>query len=224
MLPNYDDMRTDVCKSGEDELTVKGLSPWDLVEMDPIFLLHEIHGVKPGLRNLAIFRALMSASVDHGLSPPSTLAVRLAASCGAPLNQALATGINVFGQHHGPAARAADVFKHRDIEQILAMPRIPGFGHPIHKLDPRVEPLLHMFEHPSGPYVDKLQTVRRHAPVQPNLAGVTACMMLDCGWPCMMADLPFIMGRIMGMSVHWREQCFQEKLLTFEKLTNHQHE
>src|SRR5437762_9918901 len=41
------------------------------------------------------------SSVDHGVTPPSTLAARNVATSGAPLKDCVAAGILAFGPHHG---------------------------------------------------------------------------------------------------------------------------
>src|SRR3954465_11595829 len=41
------------------------------------------------------------SSIDHGVTPPSTLAARNVATSGAPLKDCVAAGILAFGPHHG---------------------------------------------------------------------------------------------------------------------------
>src|SRR3982074_526249 len=45
--------------------------------------------------------AVLVSSVDHGVTPPSTLAARNVATTGAPLKDCVAAGILAFGPHHG---------------------------------------------------------------------------------------------------------------------------
>ena len=47
--------------------------------------------------------AVLVSSVDHGVTPPSTLVARTAASTGAPVNAALAAGVLSVNRHHGGA-------------------------------------------------------------------------------------------------------------------------
>src|SRR6478752_2734715 len=48
-----------------------------------------------------MFAAILVSSIDHGLTPPSTLAARTVATSGAPLKDCVAAGILAFGPHHG---------------------------------------------------------------------------------------------------------------------------
>ena len=47
--------------------------------------------------------AMLVSSIDHGVTPPSTEAARVAASTGAPLNAAIAAGVLSINKHHGGA-------------------------------------------------------------------------------------------------------------------------
>src|SRR5438046_9323811 len=48
-----------------------------------------------------MLNAVLVSSLDHGVTPPSTLAARNVATSGAPLKDAVAAGILAFGPHHG---------------------------------------------------------------------------------------------------------------------------
>src|SRR5258706_1070234 len=48
-----------------------------------------------------MLNAVLVSSVDHGVTPPSTLAARNVATSGAPLKDCVAAGILGFGPHHG---------------------------------------------------------------------------------------------------------------------------
>ena len=48
-----------------------------------------------------MLNAVLISSIDHGVSPPSTLAARNVATSGAPLKDCVAAGILAFGPHHG---------------------------------------------------------------------------------------------------------------------------
>src|SRR2546421_10679101 len=45
--------------------------------------------------------AVLVSSLDHGVTPPSTLAARNVATSGAPLKDCVAAGILAFGPRHG---------------------------------------------------------------------------------------------------------------------------
>src|ERR671937_3207770 len=48
-----------------------------------------------------MLNAVLISSIDHGVTPPSTLAARNVATSGAPLKDCVAAGILAFGPHHG---------------------------------------------------------------------------------------------------------------------------
>src|SRR6516225_3459691 len=48
-----------------------------------------------------MLNAVLVSSIDHGVSPPSTIAARNVATTGAPLKDCVAAGILAFGPHHG---------------------------------------------------------------------------------------------------------------------------
>src|SRR6266545_497349 len=48
-----------------------------------------------------MLNAVLISSLDHGVTPPSTLAARNVATSGAPLKDCVAAGILAFGPHHG---------------------------------------------------------------------------------------------------------------------------
>src|SRR3954466_6892724 len=54
---------------------------------------------RPAIRRM--LNAVLVSSVDHGVTPPSTLAARNVATSGAPLKDCVAAGILAFGPHHG---------------------------------------------------------------------------------------------------------------------------
>lgn len=112
-----------------------------------------------------LLEAALIAGVDHGVRAPSIAAARMAATCGIPLNCAVATGINLLGDDHGGAgeqcmellyetATAAGAATSLDAvaETIIAArlgaeEKLPGFGHQLHKeKDPRRRPLLRLID------------------------------------------------------------------------------
>src|SRR5499427_2992002 len=53
----------------------------------------------PGIGSL--MEAILVSFIDHGVTPPSTLAARNTATTGAPLRACVAAGVLGFGRHHG---------------------------------------------------------------------------------------------------------------------------
>jgi len=110
-----------------------------------------------------LLEAALIAGVDHGVRAPSIAAARMAATCGIPLNCAVATGMNLLGDNHGGAgeqcmellyeataaagsAASLDAAAKRIIAARLgAGEKVPGFGHQLHKeKDPRRDPMLRL--------------------------------------------------------------------------------
>lgn len=60
-------------------------------------------GALPSPEAGRLLDAILVSSIDHGATPPSTLAARTAASTGAPLNGAVAAGVLSINRHHGGA-------------------------------------------------------------------------------------------------------------------------
>jgi len=113
-----------------------------------------------------LLEAALIAGVDHGVRAPSIAAARMAATCGVPLNCAVATGINLLGDDHGGAGEecmellyetatrnAAGATSLESVattliaERLRSDERIPGFGHQLHKdEDPRRSPMLRLID------------------------------------------------------------------------------
>src|SRR5881396_4020345 len=102
-----------------------------------------------------MFDAILVSSIDHGVTPPSTLAARNVATSGAPLKDSVAAGVLAFGPHHGgdiescmkfldsgltlmrsgrTLQQSADAIVAECAEQSLVP---PGFGHRFHSRGPR---------------------------------------------------------------------------------------
>src|SRR3954463_4235341 len=109
-----------------------------------------------------MLNAVLISSIDHGVTPPSTLAARNVATSGAPLKDCVAAGILAFGPHHGgdietcmrfldsglTMVRGGESMKDaanaiiRECADQQELP--PGFGHRFHTRDPRAARLFQM--------------------------------------------------------------------------------
>jgi len=124
-----------------------------------------VRGELPTAGQARLLEAALVASVDHGPQAPSIAISRMAISCGAELNNAMASAINVLADVHGGAGQQCMelyqmIRKHsadgRDLEAAVeaALPEyhtkhgkiIGGFGHRWHPVDPRTAPLLGLVE------------------------------------------------------------------------------
>src|SRR6185295_12951215 len=66
---------------------------------DSVYLL--LMGELPTPAIGRMLNAVLVSSLDHGVTPPSTVAARNVATSGAPLKDCVAAGILAFGPHHG---------------------------------------------------------------------------------------------------------------------------
>src|SRR5580765_7044613 len=66
---------------------------------EAVYLL--LMGELPTVSIGRMLNAVLVSSLDHGVTPPSTLAARNVATSGAPLKDCVAAGILAFGPHHG---------------------------------------------------------------------------------------------------------------------------
>src|SRR5438046_6971596 len=66
---------------------------------DAVYLL--LMGELPTPAIGRMLNAILVSSIDHGVTPPSTLATRNVATSGAPLKDCVAAGMLAFGPHHG---------------------------------------------------------------------------------------------------------------------------
>jgi citrate synthase len=127
---------------------------------ESIYLLLMGEVPTPGIGRL--MEAILVSFIDHGATPPSTLAARNTATTGAPLRACVAAGVLGFGRYHGGDIESCMQFldaglelvrggaSYRDatnqiIERCKAQDEaIPGFGHRFHTRDPRAARLFQM--------------------------------------------------------------------------------
>lgn len=182
---------------------------------------------------LAMIEAMITACIDHGITPPSVQATLIAASVRADYEVAVAQGVGAITDVHGGAGKKAaefftacvDLAKQEKIslkdatynvmkEYIDAGKRIEGMGHRLHTQDPRKEILWSIADKNkiSGDCVkiskiagDIFQQVRGiDLPV--NVDGVIGAIVADMGLDLSCAKAIFIFGRICGLSAHYFEE------------------
>lgn len=200
---------------------------------EAIYLL--LRGEVPSASIGRLFATVLVASLDHGVTPPSTLAARNVATTGAPLKDCVAAGVLAFGTHHGgdvdaclrflqrgmAAARDEDCYEESAREAVApyldqgTLP--PGFGHRIHERDPRAARLLqtaHEFDL-GAEHCQFLRVVERvlnerpeHAghPLPINLDGAIAAVCGDLGFEPEVAAGLFIIARVPGLLAHAAEE------------------
>jgi succinyl-CoA synthetase alpha subunit len=198
-----------------------------------------------------IVDAMFVASIDHGVTPPSALAARTAASTGAPMNAALAVGILSINQHHGGAIQACmemiqEVLKRaKDQSQSLdeaafglvaaykeSQRRLPGFGHRIHTQDPRTARLLGMADtlRLSGQGVAAVRALeaalaaRGSSPLPINVDGAMAAILLDIGIPPELGNTFFMIARLPGLVAQVHEERTRERPMRPIHPTDHEYD
>ena len=183
----------------------------------------------------ALLEAVMVAGADHGPRAPSIAAARMAATCGVTFNSAVATGINLLGDIHGGAAgdamrffaevqlRAADVGRDEAARACVDEARarraaVAGFGHQLHDVDPRREPLLRMCEAArddgtiGGDAIDVGTAVERALhdavgrPLPLNIDGLWAIVCCELDLPPEFAMGAFCLSRGAGIVAHAYEE------------------
>lgn len=131
--------------------------------VDTIWLM--LRGELPSRAQAALLEAALVASVDHGPQAPSIAIARMATTCGAPVNGAMASAINVLDDvHGGPGQQCMELYleidaeleRREDLDEAtsLVLQRhrdagvryFPGFGHRFHPLDPRTPRLLSLVD------------------------------------------------------------------------------
>jgi citrate synthase len=184
--------------------------------------------------------ALLVSSIDHGSTPPSTLAARNVATSGAPLRASVAAGVLAFGAYHGGDIETAM----RTLERGKAFVRgglsleaaarkiveegqdgerpVPGFGHRLHSHDPRAVRLFQMALELDldGPSLHMARAIERalnadRAPNAPhipiNVDGAIAAICCDIGFPPELGQAFFIISRVPGLIAQAYEEQTRER-------------
>ena len=231
--------RTAISKVEPNKILVRG---YDLAALLGEYSLGEIvhlvwQGELPTVEIGKLVETMLAASCEHGLSAPSTDATRFVASCGVPLESAVAAGICALGDLHGGAIErcgkvlvdgvktireegkgvqeVADMITNRHKEK---KERLVGYGHPTHTDDPRTRKILQMAEEVG---VSKIH-VRLAKAIEAtteryygktlilNIDGAIAAVSMDMGFDWRVGKGFFIVGRAIGLVAHALEQMSNE--------------
>jgi len=177
--------------------------------------------------------AILVSSVDHGASPPSVLTARTVASTGAELNSAVAAGVQAISRYHGGAIEEGmNLFIHinnrikqsgesRDKVTLQVLKemkerkqRASGFGHRLHKQDPRTQRLFELAKELglAGAHVNTALTVEKNLkkmtgkslPI--NVDGAIAALLCELKIPPEIGNAFFILSRVAGLVAHVHEE------------------
>ena len=184
-------------------------------------------------KHARMLEAMIVASVDHGVTPPSAQATIIAASTRAAYEVAVAHGIGAITDVHGGAgAKAAEFFRECARESrdkgysiaeatrslmagyIKSSRRIEGMGHRIHTQDPRRDVLWDLADETgvAGDCVgvSKIATSVfeqvRGMSLPINVDGVIGAIVADMGLDPALAKALFVYGRLAGLSAHYFEE------------------
>ena len=236
-----DGIRTDIGSATPDSITVAGRSlPEDLMGRLSLTQLAYLLLTKrePTSAQTVLLDAVLVSLADHGLTP-SALAARLTYT-GAPeaIQGAVAAGLLGAGSVLlGPAGDTAEFLAralaphadgplddetlHRVAEEAVSSrraegKRIPGLGHPLHKVeDPRVPRIYQLAEELGllGPHLRLLRAVAeahaetsgRRLPV--NGAGAAGAVLVDLGLPPASVRGFVLIARTAGLVAHLAEEA-----------------
>lgn len=212
-------MRTQVVKTEKNKILVRGVPIEEWVIGKSYFdALLDLHGIERKRDTVARCERVALLMCDHGINPPSTVAARLAASCGVPVQGSMIAALACLsGDYHLQAVRrVADFVTRRLAGDRAELPRnIPGLGHPLHDGDPRVAALLAEFG--DGAAAREMRSVSALAKRPINAAGACASVLVDGGIPVELTPVPVLLGRMLGISLHWREQsAIKQKAIGYD--------
>ena len=200
---------------------------------DAVYLL--LMGELPTPAIGRMLNAVLISSIDHGVTPPSTLAARNVATSGAPLKDCVAAGILGFGPHHGgdiescmrfldagltlvrtgrSLQEAADAI----VEECANEKEVPpGFGHRFHTRDPRAGRLFQMALELEleGEHIRMLRAAERAVEARlerfgralpVNVDGAIAAICADLGFAHELGNAIFLISRLPGLIAHAHEE------------------
>ena len=185
----------------------------------------------------SLMEAILVSFIDHGCTPPSTLAARNTATTGAPLRACVAAGVLGFGRHHGGDIESCMQFLDQGLELVrkgvsyrqaatelverfeASGETVPGFGHRFHTRDPRAARLFQMALEleMDGTHIQMIRAVEmematgKHGPALPvNIDGAIAAVCGDIGIPAEIANALFIISRVPGITAQAQEERQRE--------------
>jgi citrate synthase len=182
-----------------------------------------------------MLNAVLVSSIDHGVTPPSTLACRNVATSGAPLKDCVAAGILAFGPHHGGDIESCMLFLDGGLTMVRSGKSIPeaadaivadcvklgeappGFGHRLHTRDPRAARLFQMALEleVEGEHVRLIRAAERALeshkdhfgrPMPVNVDGAIAAISADLGFAYELGNAIFLISRLPGLIAHAHEE------------------
>ncbi len=228
--------RTSIIEMEPGKISLRGHPIQDLIGnvSFPQMIWLMLRGDVPSDGQARLFEAALVSAVDHGPQAPSIAAARMAVTCGLPLNNAMASAVNMLGDVHGGAGeQAVELYHHiaafdgklPDALDAWSETRgkiIPGFGHRFHKpVDPRAPRLMALVREAAeagichgrfaeiGEAIEAEISARKGTPLPMNIDGATAVIYAELGFAPPLARGLFCLSRSVGILAHAWEQTEQ---------------
>ncbi len=228
--------RTSIIEMEPGKIALRGHPIQDLIGnvSFPQMIWLMLRGDVPTDGQARLFEAALVSAVDHGPQAPSIAAARMAVTCGLPLNNAMASAVNMLGDVHGGAGEQAVELYHHITAFNGPLPEaldawtaargkiIPGFGHRFHKpVDPRAPRLMALVREAAtagvcdgrfaeiGEAVEAEISARKGTPLPMNIDGATAVIYAELGFAPPLARGLFCLSRSVGILAHAWEQTEQ---------------
>lgn len=232
--------KTGITKVEPNKIVTRGYPQDELIGNVPfshvVFLL--LKGKLPSENEGEMMDAILTACIDHGVTPPSSQAARVVASGGVPMPTAIAAGLMSIGDFHGGAIEKGALFlqegvqrmkdEGKGIEEMAAIlvkeskerkKRILGFGHRIHTDDPRTKKLLSLAEElgiakehvalSKAIAVELEKSLGKKLPI--NVDGCVAALISDMDFDWRLGKAFFLIGRAAGLTAQVYEEISREK-------------
>ncbi len=229
-----------ITKVEPNHLVTRGYRQEDLIGNVPyshvVYLL--LKGELPSKEHGKMIDAILTACIDHGVTPPSAMASRVVASGGVPLPTAVAAGILSIGDAHGGAIeKGAKLFQEsvermkdegKTVEEMAKIvvkeskeqnKRVLGFGHRVHTSDPRTKRLYSLAEElkiagnniklSKAIEAELEKSIGKKLPI--NVDGAIAAIISDMGFDWRLGKGFFLLGRVAGLTAQVYEEQTREK-------------
>ncbi len=230
--------KSGISKIEPNHIVTRGYRQEDLIGNIPFasvfFLL--IRGRMPNEKEAVMIDAIITSSIDHGVTPPSTHASRIVASAGVPLPTAVAAGILAVGDVHGGAiedcARILQKWVKAKQQKRMSFPEtahvllgklkkqgkyMPGFGHRIHTQDPRTKRLFGLADELgiTGGHIKLTRAIEKEFAKQKalpvNVDGAIGAIISDMDFDWRLGKAFFLLGRCAGLIAHVYEEIATQK-------------
>ena len=221
-------MKTRISQAYPDRVEVRGRDLTELMgRLDFTGYFHLLlTGREPTEDEQFFLDLVLVAIAEHGLMPSNVAARMTLAADPGSLQGAVAAGILgagpvILGATEQCARMLADAHaRGQDAAAIAgrihaAGERMPGFGHPLHKpVDPRAERIFELADERgvSGPHVALARALREEVadtwgmPLPLNVSLAIAAVLLDLGYPPLVAKAVPILARTASLLAHLAEE------------------